>query len=343
MNATAIKPRPQPPAVEPFPVAAPAALPVRDEATRWLVEGLCPTDCAAVIGGSPKLGKTWLALELAIAVAGRVPCLGHFPVPQGGRVLLFCAEDSLPDLRARLEGLCRARRLHLDQLDLGVLTIHQLRLDVAADRQRLAATIAVHKPALLILDPFVRLQRAVDENSATEVSAILGELRALQRRFHTAIALVHHAKKNGGHLRPGLTLRGSGDFFAFADVTLSLHRKKAQLWLSVEQRSAPSPEPFPVQLVHGGRHRGPHLQLNAQQSEDQAGPPANFQPNDLHGCLIDALAQADRPMSQARIRAKVKARNASVGQALKALAEQGRVQRSSKGWSLISTTQTSLL
>ena len=323
----------------PFPVADPAALPVRDEATRWLVDGLWPRDSVGVIGGEAKLGKTWLALELAVAVAGHIPCLGRFDVARAGRVLLFAAEDGLADLRARLEGICRARKLDLEKLDLGVLTVEQMRLDLAEDRGRLAATLAAHRPELLILDPFVRLHRAVDENSATEVSAILGELRTLQRRFHTAIALVHHARKNSAHLRPGVALRGSGDFFAFADVTLWLHPKKEQLWLSILHRTAASPPPFPLSLTDGNSRSNPHLHLQDNSNQQTQAETAT----DLKKRLLDLLAHTDRPLSQARLRERAKARNASVGQALRSLARQKLVQHSKKGWTLTASQQTRLL
>jgi RecA-family ATPase len=47
---------------------------------RWLVEGLWAWPAVGFIGGTPKASKTWLALELAVAVASGRPCLGC-PVP----------------------------------------------------------------------------------------------------------------------------------------------------------------------------------------------------------------------------------------------------------------------
>jgi len=57
-------------------------------------------------------------------------------------------------------------------------------------------TPLLHRPALLVLDPLVRLH-AIDENAASEIAALLGYyLRALQRQASSAIALVHHARQN---------------------------------------------------------------------------------------------------------------------------------------------------
>ena len=52
----------------------------------------------------PKSCKTWLALEMAVAVASGRPCLGRFPVPRPGPVLLFGAEDAPHQLKGRIEG-----------------------------------------------------------------------------------------------------------------------------------------------------------------------------------------------------------------------------------------------
>src|SRR5215831_4393958 len=79
----------------------------RDEQA-WLIEGLWSAQAVGIIGGEPKCGKSFLALDLAVAVASGTPCLRHFPTPQCGRVLLFAAEDAAHIVRQRLEGIAAA-------------------------------------------------------------------------------------------------------------------------------------------------------------------------------------------------------------------------------------------
>lgn len=45
----------------------------------WMVEGLWGAEAVGIIGGEPKSGKTFLALDLAVAVATGAPCLRRFP------------------------------------------------------------------------------------------------------------------------------------------------------------------------------------------------------------------------------------------------------------------------
>ena len=143
-----------------------------------------------IIGGTPKTYKTWMALEMAVAVASGSACLATFGVPSPRPVLLYAAEDSQSTLRLRLESLTHHHALQLRHLDIRVIIADSLRLDRIPDQERLEATLLLHRLALLILDPLVRLH-AIDENAAGEIAALLGYLRLLQRKTGAAIALVH--------------------------------------------------------------------------------------------------------------------------------------------------------
>src|SRR5712691_3385587 len=189
----------------------------------WLVEPLWGRGAVGVIGGAPKSCKSWLALELAVAVASGRPCLGRFAVPAPGPVLLYAAEDAPLQIRERLQHVCQARGTLLDTLDVSLIVEPALRIDRADDVARLRHTLERRPPRLLILDPYVRLQRA-DENNATEVAAILATLRTLSRDFALALLLVHHARKSPSD-SAGQALRGSSDFHAWGDSNLYLRRR----------------------------------------------------------------------------------------------------------------------
>ena len=192
--------------VPPLPTTHIAEILPRPVDDPWLVRSLWPASAVGLIGGPPKCAKTWLALDLALSVASNTPCLGTLTVESPGPVLLYLAEDSLQSARARVEGVCEHRRLDLRRVDLHLITVPSLRLDQDQDKQRLAATVEKVQPRLLLLDPFVRLHRS-DENDSGAISAILADLRALQRRFDVAVVLVHHARKNGRGPQ-GYALRG---------------------------------------------------------------------------------------------------------------------------------------
>src|SRR5580700_8123993 len=273
--------------MSPLPVQPAWRLADCPEQQRWLVDGLWSEQAVGIIGGEPKCGKSFLALDLAVAVAAGIPCLRRFAVSRPGRVLLYPAEDALHIVRRRLEGICAAAGVSLAALDVQVITAPSLRLDLEADRARLDETVAQLKPRLLILDPFVRLHR-IDENVSGDVAPLLAFLRELQRRHAVAVVLVHHAKKGAGAIRAGQALRGSSEFHAWGDSNLYLRRNGDEIGLSVEHRAAPSPKPLTIELAQ----RGDALALEVA----DRGEPVTSAPSSLDERITAILASADQPI-----------------------------------------------
>jgi len=301
----------------PFPIVRVAHLATEDRAPGWLVEDLWSEQAVGFVGGTPKSGKTWLALELAVAVASGAPCLGHFRVHQRGHVLLYAAEDTGPAIRHRVAGIAAARGVPLEQLAVGLIRTPTLRLDDPDDQERLAHTVAKIKPRLLVLDPLVRLHRA-DENSSADISALLGFLRALQRAHGVAILIVHHVRKSSAS-QPGQALRGSGDLHAWSDSSLYLMRRKARLELHAEHRCQPAPPPAIVELRHTPTL---HLALEGHLDADAPdGPPHDA----LTQRVLDALTA--QPMTRTDLRDHLQIRNETLGHVLTGLEAQGRIQR----------------
>ena len=125
-----------------LPVEPAYRLAVLPDEQRWLVDQLWGEQAVGLIGGEPKCCKSFLALELAVAVASGRPCLRRFPVPRPGPVLLFAAEDALPVVRQRLEGITAVMGVAFEQLDVQVITATRVRLDLRQDVERLTNTIA---------------------------------------------------------------------------------------------------------------------------------------------------------------------------------------------------------
>jgi len=308
-----------------LPVARACDLPICPPEHRWLVEDLWADDAVGIIGGEPKCGKSFLALDMIVAVAAGVPCLRRFPPARRGPVLLYAAEDALHLVRTRLEGICQAAHVTLADLPIHVITAPSLRLDLAEDRAQLQATVQSLRPILLVLDPFVRLHR-IDENASSEVAPLLAYLRDLQRRFALAVVLVHHARKGGQALRAGQALRGSSEFHAWGDSNLYVRRIDDRLLLSIEHRAAPSQTDLPLAL----RTAGDALALALL---DAAPAPPRLPRSPLDR-IEDVLAHIDRPLTLTELRQACRIRTAHVCQALAQLTAQGRVRKTAAGYQL---------
>jgi hypothetical protein len=310
----------------PFPVRRVDEIAPRSDETRWLVEGLFAASSVGLIGGPPKAFKTWVAAELALAVAAGTPAFGRFATPRAGPVLFFGAEDPLPDLRSRFEGIARARSIDLRHALLLLLDIAELRLDDPRQLDRLRRTVACHAPALLVLDPLVRVAR-IDENSAQEVSALLGALRTLQREHAVTVLLVHHMRKSPA-AHPAQQLRGSGDFSAWADSALYLARRGDDRILIAEHRGAPAPSPFRLRLVPDEL---PYLAVLDAPGADLGAADA------LEARILERLSGvAARPQPAGLLRDALRVRKTDLLAALRALAARGVVVKTDLGWTLAS-------
>jgi hypothetical protein len=73
---------------------------------QYIVEDFLPTGCLLLVG-KPKKGKSWMSLELAVAVASGTEFLGHQCNP--GRVIYFALEDNLRRIQSRMRMVCNAK------------------------------------------------------------------------------------------------------------------------------------------------------------------------------------------------------------------------------------------
>jgi RecA-family ATPase len=313
-----------------MPVSADQSLPVvrvgeirsEESAERWLVEELWGASSVGVIGGAPKCAKTWLGLDMALSVATGTACLGKYAVPEPGPVLVYLAEDALPVVRERVEGMARHRGLDLAGVEIHVITTPTLRLDRDRDRMRLLETAKRLRPRLLVLDPLVRLH-GIDENHAGEVAELLAYFRSLQRQLDLSVLLVHHTRKNAaGGATAGQGLRGSSDIHAFGDSNLYLRRTKDHLVLSGEHRAASASAPVYLELVATDAEMI-HLEVVAELQDGKR--------HSLEEQLLELLTQGEA-LTRAKLRDSLAVKNERLGEAIESLERAGRLCRTPAGW-----------
>lgn len=314
--------------MNPLPVQRASALDTAGPQTQWLVEGLWTEQAVGILGGEPKCCKSFLALDLAVSVASGKACLRHFPVRRSGTVLLFPAEDSLPVVRQRLEGICAAAEVSLAACPIEVITAPALRLDLPADRQRLSDTVQRLRPVLLILDPLIRLHR-LDENDASQIAALLSFLRELQRQYQLAVLLVHHARKDSHASRPGQSLRGSSELHGWGDSNLYMRRRGDELTLTTEHRAAPSQEHLPLALTQSGAALA--LTLTHTNVATPLTKSITLSPRER---VRQALSGLTEPVPLQRLRQLCGMRTSAVCDALAELSDHGLVSHDDRGYQL---------
>jgi len=307
-----------------FPTTSAHALARQEPERRWLVEDLWAEGAVGIVGGEPKCCKSFLALDVAVAVGSGRPCLGRFAVQRPGGVLLFAAEDAQHVVRARLEGIALARGTSLEDLAVRVITAPSVRLDIVGDRERLRQTVADLRPRLLVLDPFVRLHR-VDENASGEVAPLLAFLRELNREWQLAVLLVHHARKGASAVRGGQALRGTSEFHAWGDSNLYLARRGEALELVVEHRAAPAIAPLRLELA------GEESVL-ALRAVAPSACTVDSSPTSARDRVLEMLREAGQPLRVASLRTLCKMRTQTLVDVLRELVDAGAIEHTLEGY-----------
>lgn len=300
---------------------------------QWLIQGLWGKESVGIIGGEPKSCKSFLALSMAIAVTSGKPCLDHFNVNHKGRVLFFAAEDAAHIVRDRLDKLCTYFKINLTDLDLWIITAPSIHLNIETHRLNLIETVQKIKPTLLILDPFVRLHTGIDENLSAVVAPILDSLRRIQKRFHCAVSIVHHARKGAAHIRAGQALRGSSEFHAWGDSNLFLRRKSDHLHLDIEHRNQPGQTAVPIELKIQNQAIALVRISKPEQQFDKNNNSIQLNTNRI----LQALKSAKQPLRLREIRTHCQIRTATLSDLLKDLVNQKKIARTKHGWTMTNT------
>ena len=256
----------------------------------WLVEGVIQRGANGVIAAAPRSGKSWISLDLAIALAAGDSWLG-FRVPRAANVALLSREDPQALTGWRMKHLMAGRGLEPGGY-VGELWCNSrsqsptLLLDNPQDVAEITAELKQHRPDLLILDVF-NVLHAADENDQTEMRRVLAAVSRMSAELGgCAVCLVHHFNKNTGDGTAAMVnrLRGSSAIagwtqwiigLSYADEQAKIRRAEFELkagqspepvnfriasdaeWARIDVVDAPAPEPAPARrsaaaIVGGG-------------------------------------------------------------------------------------------
>jgi hypothetical protein len=163
-----------------------------------------PTQALIMVYAARGVGKTWVALEMAISIAMGRDFLA-WPVPKPRRVLFIDGEMPLASLQFRLRNLLGSTPLPADltlissQLlwqDSAPLNISQPKQQLRVDDLLNEMKVEGKAPDLIILDNLSSLVTGIDENSNSDLDQFLQWLVKLRSQGYAVMA-VHHAGKNG--------------------------------------------------------------------------------------------------------------------------------------------------
>ena len=185
-----------------------------------------------IIAGKPKIGKSWLALDVCIAVAAGRICLGERK-PTQGAVLYAAMEDNPRRLQRRI-----------DRLLSPVSTEWPHRLTLANSWQRLDKGGVddirqwiehTDNPRLVILDTLAGVKPIRTREGYTEDYESLAALHRLANEKGVSIIVLHHTRKMEAE-DPVDTVSGTLGLAGCADSVLVLARSSQGTTLYVRGR-----------------------------------------------------------------------------------------------------------
>ncbi len=190
----------------------------------WAIPNLLP-EGVSLLAGKPKMGKSWLALGLAISIAQGHNALGSLPTNQGA-VLYLGLEDNEQRICSRMTSLLEdeppPEALYwagsCSPLTMGGLTDLEAWISSAIN------------PRLVVIDTLARV-RAHNGNSSGSVYAddyaAITPLKQLAEQYHLSILLIHHLRKSGAS-DPMDEVSGSTGLTGATDCNMVLQRERGQ-------------------------------------------------------------------------------------------------------------------
>jgi hypothetical protein len=195
---------------------------------RWLVPGLLVEDSVAAIYGAPESGKSFLALDIAMAVAGGVDWHGR-RVSDGG--VLYVAAEGASGLGKRV------RAWEIDRgIDVGKfpLWLDHGEINLAAERDggvRAFVSDVVEELGplrLVVIDTLNQTAAGADENSAKDMGRYIASMKRIRDETGATVVVVHHSGKD-----PGKGMRGSSSLLGAMDTTVEVDRDKDRRAITV--------------------------------------------------------------------------------------------------------------
>jgi RecA-family ATPase len=281
----------------------------------YVVPGLIP-EGLTILAGRPKIGKSWLALALALGVPRGEPVLGNIIVELGD-VLYCCLEDNKRRLKRRISKLLSIFNDRWPERL--TLATSWRRLDEGGVKDIEEWCNSVERPRLVILDTLagVRPARGGNDTLYEGDYKALRDLHRIANERGIAIVVLHHTRKMEAE-DPVDTISGSLGLAGAADTCLILSRGSSGTTLYVRGRDV---EECEKAIIFGS--------ANCQWT--LLGDAAEVHQSDTRKAILDALRAATALMSPQDIANVTSLNRNVVDQRLLNLRDDGKVVQVSRG------------
>jgi RecA-family ATPase len=267
-----------------------------------------------ILAGRQKLGKTWLALEWAIAVASGGVAMGSIPCDQGD-VLYVDLENGKRRMQRRFNALYSGG--DLPDLNRLVWGDGFPQLNDAFFKKLESWRRSVSDPRLVVIDVLQRIKPvgSFARNSYENDYSIWSSLQEWATEHSIAVVGLHHTRK-GGADDPLEALSGSNGLSACGDTTIVLDSDQNGKTLYLRGRDVEEKE---IAIVFDGGHW------------TILGEAQEVRRSDERSAIIDALRDNGEPMTPTQVAAALGTNANNTKQLLFKMARSGEVHKVGKG------------
>ena len=200
---------------------------IQDEPVEWLIEGVIPKGSFTALYGPPGSFKSFIALDIAEAIATGRTWMGR-DVKQTGAVL-YLAGEGFGGIGARIKA-CKMHHQTEDGAPIYIVR-HQLNLRSSAEdfnALMMAVVQLVEQTgmefSLAIVDTLARAFGGGNENSSEDMGAFITAMGKVQEFLNCALMVLHHSGKDAAK-----GLRGHSSLLGAVDTELELLRFDEQM------------------------------------------------------------------------------------------------------------------
>lgn len=159
----------------------------------WLIKGVVPAADLVSIYGASGAGKSFVALDMAAAIARGVPWRGR--KTKQGRVLYVAAEGS-GGYGNRVKALCDLYCIDAAALNIAFVTLPPNVLEEGDISELVASAKAIGDIIFIIIDTLAQVTPGANENTSEDMGRALANLRLIGQATGATVMPVHHAGKD---------------------------------------------------------------------------------------------------------------------------------------------------
>ena len=185
-------------------------------APRWIIKHVLPEAELVVLYGASGSGKTFMALDMAGAIARGLPWRGKRT--KQGRVVYIAAEGA-GGFRNRMQAYAMQHEVDLNTLNIGVINAAPNFLEKIDALDVVRSIKASGGADVVVVDTFAQVMPGGNENAGEDMGKAMSHCKGIHRATGAVVILVHHAGKDSSK-----GARGWSGLRAAADAELEVVR-----------------------------------------------------------------------------------------------------------------------